>query len=221
MRKCQIIIPTYFGNQLAANCVSSLLKEIPDADIRILKNDIGWLKAANILFKDALDLGVDVLLLNDDTFALSNLVKEAQDFAYSRDGVGIVGGKALAPNQETVINYGIYVAPDGNTAHEYYGKKRNEVTEPKKSRAVEGSCFFIKYDCLLALGGFDEGYGMGFREEVDFCFAARELGFEVWSVPTMEYVHFVSQTHGKLGITNSTYDYFMSKWRNKLKLGEI
>lgn len=221
MRKCQILVPTYYGNQLAANCVSSLMKEIPDADIRIFRNDIGWLKASNILFRDALDLGSDVLLMNDDTYALSNLVQEAQELAYSNDKIGIVGGKALSPNQETVINFGIYVAPDGNTAHKYYGKKRAEVNQPEKQQAVEGSCMFITYECLLAVGGFDEGYGNGYREEVDFAFQARELGYEVWSNPRMEYVHFVNQTNGKLGIHNDTFEYFLSKWGNKLKLGEV
>lgn len=221
MNKVLIGIPTYFGNQLVTNCVSSLLRGLPAGDIYVLKNDTGWLKAANYLMNRAKMLGMDLLLLNDDTYALENLVSELQKVAYSSEKIGIVGGKALAPNQDTVINYGIYIAPDGNTAHKYYGKSRKEVTQVEKQKAVEGSCFFIKNEVLNTIGFFDEGYGNGYREEVDYCFRAREAGYDVVSAPNAEYVHFVNQTHGKLDIHNDTYEYFMSKWGNKLKLGEI
>lgn len=221
MYKVLVGIPTYFGNQLVTNCVASLLKFMPKADIYVLKNDMGWLKAANVIMETALDSKADVLLLNDDTYVLGDIVKELQDVAYSDDNIGIVGGKALAPNQDTVINYGIYVATDGNTAHRYYGKSRKEITEVEKQKAVEGSCFYVKHEVLNRIGFFDEGYGNGYREEIDYCFKAREAGYEVVSAPNAEYVHFVSQTNGKLGINNDTYDYFLSKWGRKLKLGEI
>lgn len=221
MNKVLVGIPTYFGNQLVTNCVASLLKHMPTADIYILKNDMGWLKAANFLMQKALESESDLLLLNDDTYVLGNIVKELHDVAYSKDTIGIVGGKALAPNQDTVINYGIYVATDGNTAHKYFGKSRKEITEVEKQKAVEGSCIYIKWNVLAKIGFFDEGYGNGYREEVDYCFRAREAGYDVVSAPNAEYVHFVNQTHGKLNIHNDTYEYFLSKWGTKLKLGEV
>jgi len=220
MNKVLIGIPTYFGNNLAVNCVASILQNVPDADIRVLKNDMGWLKACNKILAES-NYNQDVLLMNDDTFVLCNIAKELQDVAYSDDNIGIVGGKALAPNRDTVINYGIYISPDGNTAHKYYGKSRTEITKVEKQKAVEGSCIYIKRKTINAVGLFDEGYGNGYREEVDFCFMAREAGLEVVSSPTAEYVHFVNQTNGKLNIQNTTYEYFMEKWGSKLKLGEI
>src|ERR1041385_2485401 len=121
MKRVLIGIPTYFGNQLAVNCVASILQNVPNADIRILKNDIGWLKAGNALMRTALLENTDLILMNDDTYVLCNIVKELQDVAYSDDKIGIVGGKALGLDRETVINYGIYVGVDGNTAHKYFG----------------------------------------------------------------------------------------------------
>jgi GT2 family glycosyltransferase len=221
MRRVLVGIPTYFGNQLVTNCAASLLKTMAKADIYILKNDDGWLKAANYLMEKAQATEMDLLLLNDDTYALGDLVKELQAVAYSDPKIGIVGGKALAPNQDTIINYGIYVATDGNTAHRYYGKPKSEIIEVEKQKAIEGSCFYIKYEVMKTIGVFDEGYGNGYREEVDYCFRAREAGYDVVSAPKAEYVHFVNQTHGKLNIHNDTYDYFMSKWGSKLKLGVV
>lgn len=221
MNKVLVGIPTYFGNQMVTNCVSSILKQQPRVDIYVLKNDVGWLKACNNLMNIAHQNGNDILLLNDDTFLLTDIITEFQKYIEQNNKVGILGGKALAPNQDTVINFGIYISPDGNTAHKYYGKSKNEVTKVEKQKAVEGSCFYIRWEVLDQIGFFDTGYGNGYREEVDYCFAAREAGWEIVSIPTAEYVHFVNQTHGKLNIQNDTYDYFISKWGNKLKLGEI
>lgn len=213
-----ILIPTYFGGTMLANCIESIHKNVSNAKIVTFKNEIGWLQAANELFRTVTG---DVILMNDDVIVLTDIVKEMRNLAYSNDKIGIVGAKMLAPNQETVINYGIYVAKDGNTAHKHYGEQRNRVNKVEKQKAVEGSCIFIKRGLLDSIGLFDEGYGTGYREEVDLCFRAREAGWEVVSCPTAEVVHFVSQTHGRLGITNDTYDYFQSKWGNKLRLGTV
>lgn len=217
MEEVYILVPTYYGNALVENCVKSILANVLNPKFMVYKNDIGWLKACNELMKS---VDGDVILLNDDTVVLSDIVYAMRKLAYSDDKIGIVGGKSLAPNMETIINYGIYVAPDGNTAHNHFGQPRNSV-EVMKQKAVEASCMYIKRSLINEIGFFDENYGMGYREEVDYAFRAREAGWKVMSSPDAEYVHFVSQTNGNLGIKNDTHKYFMSKWGAKLKLGTI
>lgn len=218
MAEVTILVPTYFGSQMVLNCIASILKNVPNAKFLVYKNDVGWLKACNEL---VMSLDTDVILLNDDTIVVSDIVTAMKTLAYSDPKIGIVGGKALTPDLERIINYGIYIAPDGNTGHKYYGESRDAV-EVQTQKAVEGSCIYIKREVIETLGHFfDEGYGMGYREEVDFCFQAREAGYKVVSSPDAEYIHFVSQTNGQLNIKNDTYEYFMSKWGTKLKLGSI
>lgn len=217
MGNTTIIIPTYFGGQMITNCITSILKNVANAQFLVYKNDIGWLKACNEMI---LSTNTDIILLNDDTIVTSDIVSEMEQLAYSDPKIGIVGGKSLSPDMERIINYGIYIAPDGNTAHKYYGEPRDSV-DIESQKAVEGSCMFIKRELIDDIGVFDEGYGMGYREEVDYCFRAREAGYKVVSCPTAEYIHFVSQTNGQLNIKNDTYDYFMSKWGTKLKLGKV
>lgn len=211
-----ICIATYFGANMLANCVESILQNVKNPKILIYKNDVGWLQACNTMMRSLTD---DVILLNDDTIVLTDIVEEMYNLAYSDPYIGIVGGKSLAPN-EMINNYGIYISPDGNTAHRYFGQPRDSVGI-EKQRAVEGSCIFIKREVLDKIGYFDEGYGWGYREELDLAFRAKEAGYETYSCPTAEYIHLTSQTNPKLGIHNSTYDYFMSKWGKKLMLGEI
>lgn len=213
-----IIVPTYFGGQMLYSCIDSIHKAVANPKILIYKNDIGWLKACNEAMKL---VDNDVILLNDDTYVLTDIVAEMHRLAQSDPSIGIVGAKALsATNPDIIINYGIYVGVDGNTAHKYFGRPRDSVGV-ETQKAVEGSCVYIKREVLNLVGYFDEAYGMGYREEVDLQFRAREKGWKVVSCPTAEYIHYVSQTHSKVGISNDKYDYFMSKWGAKLKLGII
>lgn len=218
---CKIIIPTYFGGRMALNCVQSILENVKDPQILLVKNSIGWLAACNNAMAS---VEGDVILLNDDTIILTDIVEAMQTLAYSTEHnkdqeVGIVGGKALAPDAETIINYGIHIATDGNTAHKYFGHQRASVGI-EKQRAVEGSAMYIKRNVLKSIGYFDPEY-IAYREEVDLCFRTREAGYKILSSPDAEYIHLTSQTHSRLGISNDSYEYFMGKWGKKLKLGLI
>lgn len=218
MAEVTIAIPTYFANTMTTNCVASILKICKNPKILLLKNDIGWLKACNKIMLETKD---DIILLNDDTYLVTDIVEELKKVAYSSDTIGIVGGMALSPNGETIVNFGIYISADGNTAHIGFGKQSNEFTDIETRKAVEGSCMYIKREVIDKIGVFDEGYGMGYREEIDYAFRAREAGYKVVSTSTAKYIHFVGQTHGPLGITNVTHKYFMEKWGNKLALGKV
>jgi len=212
-----IAIPTYFGNAMLTNCINSILKNVENPEIYVYKNDIGWLLAGNHIMQSTVG---DLILLNDDTIVTTDIVMSMKTLAYSDPSIGIVGGKSLAINGETIINYGIYIATDGNSSHKHFGQQRNSV-DVEQQKAVEGSCMYIKREVIDAIGYFDEGFGMGYREEVDYCFRAREAGYKVVSCPSAEYIHLVNQTHSKVGITNDKYEYFLEKWGTKLKLGQI
>src|SRR6185436_13512180 len=171
MGEVTILIPTYFGGAMLQNCLNSIFENVANPQVMVYKNEDGWLQAANKMMNS---VTTDVILLNDDTIVLTDIVKEMRNAAYKEGRVGIVGAKMLAPNQETIINYGIYVAADGNTAHKHYGEQRSKVNKDETQKAVEGSCIYIKRELLDEIGVFDEGYGSGYREEVDLAFRARE-----------------------------------------------
>jgi len=213
-----IAIPTYFGAPLVVNCMNSILERVANAKIYIYKNDIGWLKACNELMLKITD---DIILLNDDTIILTDIVEAMKTLAYSDPSIGIVGGKSLSPDGQYINNFGIYIGSDGNSAHKYFRSLREQVTEPIIQKSIEGSCMYIKREVIDKIGVFDENFGMGYREEVDYCFRAREAGYKIISSPKAEYIHLVSQTSGRLNIHNDKFEYFMSKWGDKLATGQI
>jgi GT2 family glycosyltransferase len=213
-----ICIPTYFGHPLVTNCVNSIMQNVANPKILIYKNDVGWLKACNELMESTVG---DIILLNDDTIVLTDIVQEMKALAYSDSRVGIVGGKSISPDGEHINNYGIYIGADGNSAHKFFGELKDKVTEPISQKSIEGSCMFIKREVINSVGVFDENFGMGYREEVDYCFRAREEGYKIISSPKAEYIHLVNQTHGRINVQNDKYSYFMSKWGDKLAQGLV
>jgi len=217
MKNVVIAIPTYFGGQLVGNCIQSILKNVVNPEVILYKNDVGWLKASNKMMQDTHD---DIILLNDDTIVLTDIVHEMRQLAYSDPSIGIVGGKALTPDGTKIINYGITVAVDGNTAHRFFGESKDSV-KVERQKAVEGSCMYIKREVIERVGYFDEVYGMGYRAEVDYAFRAKENGYKIMSCPTAEYVHLTSQTSGRLGIENDTHKIFMQNWGSALRLGRV
>ena len=212
-----ILVPTYWSNQMFLNCIHSVMSTNPGIKVLGYKNDIGWLNACNEMMAS---VTTDVVLLNDDTVVLSDIQGAIRKVLQHVPDAGIIGGKALSIDQETIINYGIHIAPDGNTAHKFYGSPRNSV-QMMAQQAVEGSLMWISRKVINAIGYMDQRYTMGYRAEVDYCFRAIEAGYKVVSTPDIEYIHFVSQTSGPLGIANDTYDVFMEQWGKKLRLGSI
>lgn len=202
---------------MVMNCVASIMSRVKQPRLTVFKNDIGWLQACNKLMQETTG---DIILLNDDTLVLTDIAQEMHDLAYSDPTIGIVGGLSLQAEGDRINNYGIYVGPDGNTAHKHYGKSP-ETVSVEDQKAVEGSCIYIKREVIDKIGLFDPEYGMGYREEVDYCFRAREQGYRVVSCPKAKYIHYVNQTHSKVGIANDKFDYFISKWGTKLRLGKV
>ena len=213
-----IIIPTYFAGNMLHNCLESILKNVVSPEILVFKNTLGWLQACNHAISSTTD---DVILLNDDTLLLTDIVQEMKTLANSDSKIGIVGGKSISPDGQYINNFGIRVAPDGNTSHRYYGELKDKVTDVTYQKSIEGSCMYIKREVINKIGLLDENYGQGYRSEVDYCFRAREVGYKIVSCPTAEYIHLVGQTSYPLNIQNNTYEYFMQIWGDKLATGKI
>jgi GT2 family glycosyltransferase len=213
-----VLLPTYWGNRMLFNCMESIMSYSGHVKILTYKNDVGWLQAANDMMMSLPN--DDIILMNDDTLAVSDIVGALHEMAYSDDKIGMVGGKSLSMDQQTIINYGIYIAPNGDSAHRYFGQPRGSV-KAERQQAIEGSCMYLKRAMLDEIGYFDPMYGMGYREEVDLAFRAREAGWKVVSTPKAEYIHLVSQTNAPLGIHNDTFDIFMDKWGKQLKQGKV
>jgi GT2 family glycosyltransferase len=54
--------------------------------------------------------------------------------------------------------------------------------------AVSGSCMFIRHEMIKEIGSLDEQF-FAYQEDTDFCFRARQAGWQVLYLPLGEVVH--------------------------------
>ena len=74
-----------------------------------------------------------------------------------------------------------------------YAVARQMGSTPQQTDWICGASMMIRPQVLAKIGGFDENYFLYF-EETDFCFRAKQEGFETWYVPDSQVVHIRGQS---------------------------
>jgi GT2 family glycosyltransferase len=99
--------------------------------------------------------------------------------------------------------------------------------EPANADNISGFCFMVRTELFHRVGGFDIAYTPAGFEEIDFCFAVRQLGYHCRVIPglpiTHHYRHGVSASHGTVEYLHRSTDtrslhernkaYFKRKWQ--------
>lgn len=159
------------------------------------KENYGFAKGNNIGIKYALKkFNPDyIFLLNNDTEIKSNAIKNMIEFAESRKDIGIVGCKLLYPNK-LIQHAGGWIKPFGMG---HYGNREEDKGQYDKIKEVDyvtGAAFLIKREIIEKIGLLDEGFSPYFREEVDFCFRAKKLGYKIIYYPKSKIIHYTSMS---------------------------
>jgi N-acetylglucosaminyl-diphospho-decaprenol L-rhamnosyltransferase len=143
--------------------------------------------------------GAHVLLLNSDAFltegALAALLKIIEQFPQA----GIVGAQLVNPDgsfqashsrfpglwQEFLILSGLGRFFFGR----FYPSRGPEIKKgPQKVDYVEGACLLVRREALENAGKLSEEFFM-YAEEVDWCYAMKKAGWDVWYQPEARIVH--------------------------------
>lgn len=153
-----------------------------------------------------------VLILNSDVEmkpgALAAMVAE-----FDNPKVGVVGPKLLFPEDSTdptrpagrVQHAGLAVNFRGKIIHPNIGWSADHptVNRHRNCQAVTGACLMTRREVWGGVykmyrehgdptaGAFNEVYGKGTYEDVEFCFAARTLEYDVIYTPKAEAYHHV------------------------------
>ena len=158
---------------------------------------------------EKINIGVDaakgdfILLLNDDTEAITpNFMGNMLGLA-SIEGVGAVGVKLLYENH-TIQHNGI-VMIEGGPAHSMLGEHRltrgpqNIFHITHNAIAATGACLLTRKDLYLKVGGFNEKLPLNYND-VSFCLKLREEGFRIVIDPKIEWFHFESLSKSGINI---------------------
>jgi GT2 family glycosyltransferase len=171
-------------------------------DVRLIANtgNLGYARANNQAL--AVSKGEYVLLLNPDTEATENAIRNLVEFAVSHPDTAAVGGKLIRPGGSVDRSVRSFPYP-GPIAWEFLGlsklfqrsstfgayrmtwfgyDKPAEVDQPM------GSCLLITRHAIEQIGMLDEDFPIFFNE-VDWLYRAKQAGYAIWFTAEAVFVH--------------------------------
>jgi GT2 family glycosyltransferase len=242
---CAVIIPTYNGGLLTADCVEALLANPPTAcrwrivvvddastdgtraalarfgaDIRLVEQDVntGFAGACNA---GALAAGeCDYLVfLNNDTLPSAGWLDALVEEAEADDRVAAVGAKLLYPNGQ-VQHAGVAIHQNGLPHHLYAGFESDHpaVNHPRDVTAATAACLLVRRTDFEQLDGFDTAFRNAY-EDVDLCLRLGEMGRRIRYCPRSVVVHLESVTRFPSGVsegTETSESLYKQRWLGKV-----
>ena len=187
------------------------------------KTNLGFPKACNQGARKALTpllffLNSDVILKPG---AISNMVKALDD-----PNIGIVGAKLIFPHgtqsgpEGKVQHVGLATDIRGEWVHLFIGWNPDnaKVRAVRDVLAVTGAALMTRRSIYNQVGGFDEAYGVGTYEDVDYCLKVRLTGKNVIVEQAAVGEHWTNATARAYSLSfplNQNKSIFMSRWINK------
>jgi GT2 family glycosyltransferase len=194
--------------------------------VRLIENpeNGGYTQPMNQLLRAA--GGRYLLQLNPDTIILPGALDNLVGFLESRPEVGICGPKVLnrdlslqkpcrrgEPRPLAVFSYFLgldRLFPRNRRFGEYLlGYLDPDQIHPVAG--VSGSCMLIRREVVDQIGYLDEQY-FAYQEDADYCFRARQAGWEVYYVPTAQIIHYGGQGGSRVHPYRSIIAWHKSYW---------
>ena len=166
-----------------------------------------------------------LLFLNADTIVTECALDSLIEFGDSQPDIGVIGPKLL--NRDGSLQYSCRRFPNlgaGFFRNTPLGRlfPKNRYTQdylmtdwdhasPRDVDWVSGAAFFIRRETWEQTGGFDEGFYM-YCEEVDLCYRAKQLGWQVVYYPDSVIYHIIGRSTDQVP-TRATYYFHTSMYR--------
>lgn len=177
------VIPAFRRPEQLQRCLAAL----DASEVRIdrfvhdnSEHNVGFTKACNLGLRRAWQQGYPfALLLNQDCYIRPDTVGRLLAFMDSHPRCGIAGVQQLKADDPDVIIHGgcLEAFPAGRhiTGRVSAGDCSTSLPMPW----VNGACMAVRTEMLFDTGLMDEGYFL-IASDSDFCFTARQRGWDVW-----------------------------------------
>lgn len=176
---------------------NEIVNTIPNARVKHSAERVGFSAAANKIIRQG--TSPLVLFITDDITLHEGTLRKLLDFMLDKEhqDVGLCGLKMVFPKNSTDPG-----RPAGRVQHIGHAIDiRGEVTHPllgwspenprccitREVQSVTGGVFMVRRNVFLRSGGFFEGYGVGYYEDVDLCLTIRQIptgvdgqGYRIW-----------------------------------------
>jgi O-antigen biosynthesis protein len=181
---CQIIVV----DDASTDSTAAMMAQLPGIDY--IRNGVnsGFVRSCNR--GAALARGPYVCFLNNDTIVTPGWLDELVRTAESDAAIAVVGAKLVYPDGRLQEAGGVIWRDGGGWNYGRGGDPR----DPKYSyvRDVDycsGAALLVRTEPFRKLGGFSDRYTPAYYEDVDLCFAMRQLGYRVVYQPLSTVVH--------------------------------
>ena len=147
----------------------------------------------NLFYCQALNRGIEIskgdfiLCLNDDVTLDKDFIKEALKGFMIEERIGLVSGKILRPDQQTIDSTGLFISPWRTVKERGYGSKdRGEFEKEEYIFGVNGAVAFY---CKKMLEGIKENHDYFdsdfhiFYEDLDIAWRAKNRGWKGYYIP--------------------------------------
>jgi GT2 family glycosyltransferase len=180
--------------------VEAIRDRFPQLDVMALPENRGFAGGCNLGITAALERGAGaVLLLNNDTKVAPDFLGWLVQSMNEHPRAAAVSGAVLRFDNPEVLDVAYLEIFFGHGLVHRRGVNALPGQGFDVERQIDvglGSCLLLRREAILRVGSLDEEY-FAYHEEVDWCFRARQAGFEIWYQPLSRIWH-----HG----SRSTFD---------------
>jgi O-antigen biosynthesis protein len=173
-------------NDPTPESASRVEAEIGGASVHRFRANLGFAAAAN--FAANLARGEYIVLLNDDCVVSPDWLFWLLDTERRRPQCAVVGSTYLHQDG-SLQEAGSVLRSDGRTMAVADGEAPGSMQFERRVDYCSGGALLVRRDVWEQLGGLDEGYYPAYYEDIDFCLAAAEAGWEVWYQPRSVVTH--------------------------------
>ena len=203
-------------------------------EIILNKQNFGFAHANNQGIK--LSKGVYMVLLNPDTRLVNNIFEYMEAVLLSKESIGICGTRLIYPDgssqlstfsfpsftRKLLVLMGLtdFFAHNKfflriiaklklllpGSAATFSGNFNNSKI-PVAVPWVSGACMMIKREIIERIGLLDENF-FAYAEDMDFCFRARQAGYEIYYVPEAKLIHYLGFKRSSVKTRKSVDIYF-------------
>ena len=178
----------------------------------------GFSENNNLAIRTLLAIPDYILLLNDDVIlcesALISLIKCLERYEY----IGVVGPQLLNPDLSLQWTKVPFVAGWLGLTQALFGNKlTTHLLSNKAAFWLVGACLLFKAKALLEVGLFDEGYGLGYGEDMDLLWRVLKSGWGVNYCDQARAIHLGGSSFGQYSYKRHRLIFhnlfrFMNKW---------
>jgi GT2 family glycosyltransferase len=199
---CEVIL---VDNASKDNTPSEVRALFPSVRIIENRSNVGFTKATNQAIMES--TGRYLLWLNTDTILQPDSIYQLWMFLQSHMEAGIVGPKVLNGDRSfqpqcrrgkpTVAASMAYFSrfyrlfPKSRWLGEYL-LSYLPVDQAAQVVSVSGCCLLARREVWATIGPLDEEI-FGFGEDIEWCYRARQAGWQVWYFPKSEIIHLKGQ----------------------------